>query len=66
MSRLKKDVLERAFWTAAETFLAVWVIADLQTVQTAAAAALAAGLSVVKSYAATKVGDPDSAALIKD
>lgn len=66
MPKLYKDVMERAAWTAVQVFLATWVVADMQTLQTAAVAAVAAGVSVVKSYFATKVGDPDSASVLKD
>jgi hypothetical protein len=64
--RLYRDVLERAAWTAAQVFLATWVVTDIQTLQTAAVAAVAAGISVIKSYLASKVGDPDSASVLKD
>lgn len=66
MPKLSRDVLERAAWTAAQVFLATWVVTDIQTLQTAAVAAVAAGVSVVKSYFASKVGDPDSASMLKD
>jgi hypothetical protein len=66
MTKLYKDVLERALWTATEVFLALWIITDLQSLQTASVAALAAGLSVVKSYATSKVGDKDSVSLFSE
>jgi len=66
MSKLYKDVLERALWTATEVFLALWIITDLQSLQTASVAALAAGLSVVKSYATSKVGNKDSVSLFSE
>ncbi len=44
------DMLERAGWTAAQTFLATWVVTDQSTVKGAVLAAVAAGLSVVKTF----------------
>lgn len=56
-----KDIGERAVWTFVQTFLAVFVIDDLSTVRPAAVAALAAVLSVVKGFVATRVGDGTAA-----
>jgi hypothetical protein len=64
--KLYKDVLERALWTAIQVFLSLWIVADLESIQTAAVAALAAGLSVVKSYATSKIGDKDSVSLFSE
>lgn len=44
-----RDVCERALYTAAEAFLAVFVITDLSTVESALSAAGAALLSAVKT-----------------
>jgi len=49
------DMIERAAWTFAQAFLAVFVVSDLASAKTAAAAAVAATLSVVKTYAREKV-----------
>ena len=45
-----RDVCERALYTAAEAFLAVFVITDLSTAESALSAAGAAFLSVVKTF----------------
>lgn len=58
------DVAERAIMTAAQAFLAVWVVTDTSTTRAAAVAALAAALSVLKGAIATKVGDNTTAALL--
>ena len=65
MSKLYKDVAERALWTAVQTFIAVWTVGDMESAKAAAVAAIAAGLSVIKSFAATKIGDKDSASTLK-
>ena len=44
-----RDVCERALYTAAEAFLAVFVITDLSTVESALSAAGAALLSAAKT-----------------
>jgi hypothetical protein len=59
-----KQAGERALMTFAQTFLAMFVVADLSSAKGAATAALAAALSVVKSFAATKVGDKTTASLV--
>lgn len=43
------NALERAVWTAAQTFFAVIGVTSLPTVKTLEAAGVAAGLSVIKS-----------------
>jgi len=48
-------MIERAVWTFAQAFLAVFVISDLASAKTAVVAAVAATLSVVKTYAQEKV-----------
>ena len=58
-----KDLFERAAATAGEAFLAVFVVTDLSTTDTAIAAATAAGLAVLKSFAASKVGTKGTASL---
>jgi len=59
-----KDLFERAAATACEAFLAVWVVTDLGTTDTAIAAAAAAGLAVLKSFAASKVGTKGTSSLV--
>ena len=58
-----KDLAERTIATAAQAFLAVFVVTDLSTTDPAIAAATAAGLAVLKSFAATKVGNKGTASL---
>lgn len=43
------DTVERAAYTAAEAFLAVFIVTDLSTVETATSAAAAALISAVKT-----------------
>ena len=59
-----KQVGERALMTFAQTFLAMFVVTDMASAKGAATAAVAASLSVVKSFAATKVGDKSTASLV--
>lgn len=63
--KLTKDIVERAFWTAVQTFIAIYTVGGVDELKSAATAAFAAGLSVVKGFVATKVGDPNSAATLK-
>jgi hypothetical protein len=65
MNKLQKDILERAIWTAAQAFIAVYTVGGVDEIKSAATAAVAAAISVVKGLVATKVGDPKSAATIK-
>ena len=65
MSKLQKDIIERVFWTAVQSFLAVFVVTDLTSAKAASVAALAAVISAVKGIAASRVGDHESAALMK-
>ena len=59
-----KDVLERAIWTAAQAFLAVFTVGDMASAKAAGIAAVAAGISVLKSVLATQVGDSGTAATL--
>lgn len=63
--KLLKDIAERAVWTGVQTFLAVYTLGGLTELKSAGTAALAAMISVVKGFVATKVGDPDSASTLK-
>ena len=47
--RQLRDLGERALATAAQTFLASWTVTDLGSSRAAGLAAVAAGLSVIKS-----------------
>jgi len=49
------DMLERAAWTFAQAFLAVFAVSELASVKSAAIAGIAAALSVIKSYAKGRV-----------
>jgi hypothetical protein len=51
------DTVERAVYTAAEAFLAVFVVTDLSTTETAASAAVAALISVVKTVIVQRRAD---------
>ena len=63
---LLKDVAERAIATAIQTFAALYVVGDLSSAKTAAVAAVAAGLSVVKGMAASVIplGDKSASAVL--
>ena len=63
-STFVKDALERAIWTAAQAFLAVFTVGDLASAKAAGIAAVAAGISVLKSVVATQVGDGSTAATL--
>lgn len=45
------NMVERAVWTAVQAFLSVFVVSDLGSWESAAVAAAAATLSVVKTFA---------------
>ena len=51
-----KQVAERALMTFAQTFLAMFVVTDMASAKGA--------LSLVKSFAATKVGDHSTASVV--
>jgi len=59
-----KDLIERTIATAAQAFLAVFAVTNLSTTDTAVAAATAAGLAVLKSFAASKVGHKGTSSLV--
>ena len=63
-STFVKDALERAIWTAAQAFLAVFTVGDMASAKAAGIAAVAAGISVLKSVVATQVGDSGTAATL--
>jgi hypothetical protein len=58
MAQKYHDLASRAAWTAVQAVLSV-VTVEALGIPLAWAPVFAAGLSVVKSYVATKVGDPD-------
>lgn len=49
------DLLERAAWTFAQAFLALFVIGDMSTLRVALVGGAAAALSVIKTYAKEKI-----------
>lgn len=49
------DMAERALWTAVQAFLATFSLTDLSTTRTAAVAAGAAVLAVIKAAVAARV-----------
>jgi len=49
------NMIERAAWTFAQAFLAVFVVSDLASAKSAAIAGIAAALSVIKTYAKDRV-----------
>ena len=63
-STFVKDALERAIWTAAQAFLAVFTVGDMASAKAAGIAAVAAGISALKSILATQVGDSGTAATL--
>jgi len=58
-----KQVAERAALTFIQAFLAVFIVTDITSASGAAAAGVAAALSVIKSFVATRIGD-GSASLV--
>lgn len=62
---LLKDVAERAIWTAAQAFVAVYTVGGVDEAKSALTAAVAAGISVIKGFLATQVGNPKSASTLK-
>lgn len=67
MSRkLLLDILERTLWTYVQAFLGMLLassVLDVSTLKLAAVAALPAALAVVKGFAASRIGDPETAAI---
>ena len=61
---LYKDIIERAVWTAAQAFLAVFTVGDLSSAKAAGVAAMGAAISVAKSIVASKVGGPSNASMV--
>jgi len=60
------DTAERVIFTALETFLAVFVVTDLSSAKSAAVAAVAAGLSVLKgALASLRKGTISPASTVK-
>jgi hypothetical protein len=49
------DLLERAAWTFAQAFLALFVIGDMSTLKVALVGGAAAAMSVIKTYAKERI-----------
>lgn len=73
MSKLLKDVAERAVWTYLEAFVTLLVasgmfgvggVVDLSVLAKLAVAAIAPVLAVIKGFVASKIGNPDSASTV--
>lgn len=65
MSKYLKDLAERCAWTFVQAFLGAYTITGgRKAVESAAIAGVAAVLSVVKSVAAKRIGDHDSASTV--
>ena len=61
-----KDLGERAVWTFVQAALAVYTVSGgKDALKAAGIAGLAAVLSMVKSLAAHKIGNPESASTVK-
>lgn len=59
-----KQVAERAILTFVQSFLAVFTVTDVSSAKGAVVAGLAALLSVVKSFVATRIGDSSTTSLV--
>jgi len=58
-----RDMAERCIATFAQSFLAVFVVGDVNTLKTAAMAGATALLSVVKSGVASRFGDGSASSI---
>lgn len=63
-ANIYKQVAERAILTFAQSFLAVFTVTDVSSAKGAAVAGVAAVLSVVKSFVATRIGDSSTTSLV--
>ena len=61
MSPYLRDLLQRMVFSFTFTFLSVFTLADLSTAHEAAIAGGVAVLSLVKSWLAKHIGDPNTA-----
>ena len=61
LTKLQVDIVERAFWTAVQAFVAYYAVSGNAGWKAALAAGIGAGISVVKGSVATFIGNPDSA-----
>ena len=51
-----KDIIERAVWTAVQSFLAVFTVTDLASLEAASVAGAGALISALKTIASAKLG----------
>lgn len=64
LSKLQIDIIERAFWTAVQTFFAYIAVTGIHNADEWKAAAIAgagAGFSVIKGAIASRIGNKESA-----
>lgn len=66
MTKLQRDILERAAWTFVQAFVAFYAIGGIGGWKTALASAGAAAISVVKGSVAARWGNPNSASSLPD
>tara|TARA_R100001082_G_scaffold111075_2_gene93197 strand:- start:1574 stop:1747 length:174 start_codon:yes stop_codon:yes gene_type:complete len=52
-----KDIIERAVWTAVQSFLAVFTVTDLASLEAASVAGAGALISALKTIASGKLGN---------
>tara|TARA_R100000995_G_scaffold49035_1_gene23519 strand:+ start:298 stop:471 length:174 start_codon:yes stop_codon:yes gene_type:complete len=52
-----KDIIERAVWTAVQSFLAVFTVTDLASLEAASVAGAGALISALKTIASMKLGN---------
>lgn len=52
-----KDIIERAVWTAVQSFLAVFTVTDLASLEAASVAGAGALISALKTIASAKLGN---------
>lgn len=64
MNKLQLDILERAFWTALQAFVAFWLAGGAGGWKAGLAAAIGAGLSILKGSIASFFGNKESASTI--
>ena len=52
-----RDIIERAVWTAVQSFLAVFTVTDLASLEAASVAGAGALISALKTIASAKLGN---------
>lgn len=66
MTKLQRDIIERAVWTFVQAFVAFYAIGGVGGWKTALASAGAAAISVIKGSIASRWGNPHSASSLPD